>query len=376
MAVAEITLLVSGDAMLHVVQRTAFAGALACAIGLLCGPIIVRVLKRLRTQETVEKSDSPTLADLSKGKRDTPTMGGVLFLPAVGGALACFGNLENPQVLHALLGAIGFCLIGAIDDVLKLTRRGRTDGKKSGISGRGKMALQVGVSAALAFALVSTMNQSSSDPEVRRQLFSITVPFTTMSIDLSFASGWPYAIFCTLIMVGTSNAVNLTDGLDGLAPGCIVLASAAFAIIAYAVGRSDAASHLHIPHVDGAEEMAVVAAALAGAGVAFLWFNAHPAQVFLGDTGSLALGGLLGYIACATKQELVLPIVGGVFVAEALSVILQVASFKSRGKRIFRCAPLHHHFQFGGMHEVKIVTRFWIVAGLCALAGLATLTVR
>lgn len=360
----------------HVVQRTALAGAVACAVGFLFGPVVVRLLKRLRTGDTVEKLDSLQLADMSKGKKDTPTMGGVLFLPAMGGALALFGDLENPYVLHALLGAIGFCMVGAIDDILKLTRRGRADGRKSGISARGKMALQVGVSAALAFALVATMKATTPDPDKCRQLLSLSIPFTDAALDLSFASGLPYAIVCTLIMVGTSNAVNLTDGLDGLAPGCVVIAAAAFAIIAYTVGRSDVASKLEIPHVDGAEEMAVVAAALAGAGVAFLWFNAHPAQMFLGDTGSLALGGLLGYIACVTKQELVLPIVGGVFVAEALSVILQVASFKSRGKRIFRCAPLHHHFQFGGMHEVKIVTRFWIVAGLCALAGLATLTVR
>ncbi|MBM4016386.1 MAG: phospho-N-acetylmuramoyl-pentapeptide-transferase [Planctomycetes bacterium] len=360
----------------QVVLRTASAGAVACAIGLLCGPIVVRLLRRMRTGDTVEKLDSAQLAEMSKGKKDTPTMGGVLFLPAVGGALALFGDLRNPLVLHALLGAIGFCLIGAIDDVLKLTRMRRPDGRKSGISARGKMALQVAVSAALAYALLTTVRGTSGDAAALRPLLSLDVPFTSWSLDLSAGGGWPWAIACTLIMVGTSNAVNLTDGLDGLAPGCIVLAAAAFAILAYAVGRSDIASDLVIAHVDGAEEMAVVAAALAGAGVAFLWFNAHPAQVFLGDTGSLALGGLLGYIACATSQELVLPIVGGVFFAEALSVILQVASFKSRGKRIFRCAPLHHHFQFGGMHEVKIVIRLWIVAGLCALVGLATLVVR
>ena len=360
----------------RIVQRAALSCATACAIGLLVGPLVLRALKRLRTQETIEKSDSAKLAELSKGKRDTPTMGGILFLPAVGGAVALFGNLKNPHVLHALLGAVGFCLIGAIDDVLKLTRRGRADGSKSGISARAKMALQIGVSAALAFALRTTIEKDAGDPARLRELLSLTVPFTELSIDLSWSSGWPYAIFCTLIMVATSNAVNLTDGLDGLAPGCVVLASAAFAVIAYVVGRSDDATHLTLVHVDGAEEMAIVAAALAGAGFAFLWWNSHPAQVFLGDTGSLALGGLLGYLACATKQELVLPIVGGIFVAEALSVLMQVAWFKRTGRRIFRCAPLHHHFQFAGMHEVKIVVRFWIVAGLCALLGLATLTLR
>ncbi len=371
----------SGDIATRVVLRTAAAGATAFAIGIAIGPFIVRALKRLRTQETVEKLDSARLAELSKDKRGVPTMGGVLFLPAMGVALALFGNLRNPYVLHALLGTVGFCLIGMIDDLLKLRRKRGPDGKvieakQGGISARWKMALQIGVSAALAFALVTTMKGSAKDAAEQRALLSIAIPFSSSSIDLSMGGGWPFGLLCTLIMVGTSNAVNLTDGLDGLAPGCIVLAAAAFAVIAYGVGRSDVAYHLPMTHVSGAEEMAVVAAALAGAGVAFLWFNAHPAEVFLGDTGSLALGGLLGYIACVTKQELVLPIVGGVFVAEALSVVLQVASFKSTGKRLFRCAPLHHHFQFKGMHEVKIVTRFWIAAALCAGVGLATLAAR
>lgn len=361
---------------LHVALRTAKAAGCAFVIGMAIGPLLVRWLKRLRTQETVEKSDSQRLAELSRPKRDTPTMGGLLFLPAVGGALALFGNLGNPYVLQALLGAVGFCLIGMIDDLLKLTRKAQAPGH-SGISARGKMALQIGVSAALAYALLSSMKASAGDDAGRlARLLSVSVPFTAVSLDLSAGGGWPWAVFCTLVMVGASNAVNLTDGLDGLAPGCVVLAAAAFAVIAYAVGRSDVAAGVPIPHAPGTEEMSVVAAALAGACVAFLWFNAHPARVFLGDTGSLALGGLLGYIACATKQELVLPIVGGVFVAEALSVVVQVAWFKRTRRRIFRCAPLHHHFQFGGMHEVTIVTRFWIVAGLCSLAGLATLAVR
>ncbi len=366
----------SQDAVANVVLRTAAAGGIAFLIGIVIGPFLVRWLKRLRTQETLEKIDSLKLAELSRGKKETPTMGGVLFLPAVGIAVALCGNLKNPYVQHALLGAAGFCLVGMIDDVLKLTRRGHgADGARSGISGRGKVALQVGISAALAFGLVTAMRVRAGGSELR-DLLSVSIPFTAASIDLSGGHGWPFALFCTLVMVGTSNAVNLTDGLDGLAPGCIVLAAAAFAGIAYAVGRPDYAQHLAVQHVRGAQEMAIVAAALSGAALAFLWFNCHPAQMFLGDTGSLALGGLLGYIACVTKQELVLPLVGGVFVAEAGSVIVQVASFKTTGKRVFRCSPLHHHFQFGGMHEVKIVTRFWIAASLCALFGLATLKFR
>jgi phospho-N-acetylmuramoyl-pentapeptide-transferase len=357
----------SPDAAANVLLRTAGAGVAAFLLGLTIGPIAVRTLRRLRTQDTAVKTDSQKLAELSKGKRDTPTMGGVIILPALAVAVACFGNRANAYVVNALLGTIGFCLIGACDDVLKLTRRG-----KSGISGRGKMALQVGVSLALSFALVMTMKSRESGDDLRH-LLSVTIPFTNVSLDLSAFGGFPFVLFATLIMVATSNAVNLTDGLDGLAPGCVVVAAAAFAGIAYAVGRPDYAIHFSIYHVRGAQEMSIVAAALAGAALAFLWFNVYPARVFLGDTGSLALGGLLGYIAIVSKQELVLPIVGGVFMAEALSVIVQVVSFKSTGRRVFRCAPLHHHFQFGGMHEVTIVTRFWICAALCALLGLATL---
>jgi len=357
----------SGDAVANVLLRTAGAGVTAFALGMVLGPIVVRTLKRFRTQDIVEKTDSQKLAELSKGKRDTPTMGGVMFLPPLALAVAVFGNLQNQYVTNALLGTVGFCLIGAFDDVLKLTRRGR-----SGISGRGKFALQCGVSVALAISLVVTMRARATGPDLQ-QLLSLTVPFTSASLDLSWAGGWPFVACAAAIMVATSNAVNLTDGLDGLAPGCVIFAAAAFAGISYAVGRPDYAGHFSIHYVRGAQEMAIVAAALAGTALAFLWFNAFPAKVFLGDTGSLALGGLLGYIAIVAKQELVLPIVGGVFVAEALSVILQVASFKSTGRRIFRCAPLHHHFQFGGMHEVTIVVRFWICAALCALCGLATL---
>jgi phospho-N-acetylmuramoyl-pentapeptide-transferase len=368
----------SSDALPNVLLRTAGAGGIAFVLGLSIAPFVVRALRRLRTQETVEKSDSQKLAELSRDKRDTPTMGGVIFLPAVGIAVVACGNLANPYVLNALLGTIGFCLIGMIDDLLKLARLRRagagSGSPRSGISARGKMALQLGVAAALSFALLTAMRARASGPDLER-LLSVAIPFTSASVDLSWSNGWPFAAFCTLVMAGASNAVNLTDGLDGLAPGCIVLAAAAFAGIAYVVGRPDYAQHLAVQPVRGAQEMAIVAAALAGAALAFLWFNAYPAQVFLGDTGSLALGGLLGYIACVTKQELVLPIVGGVFVAEALSVIVQVASYRTTGRRVLRCSPLHHHFQFAGVHEAKIVTRFWIAGSLCALCGLATLKV-
>jgi phospho-N-acetylmuramoyl-pentapeptide-transferase len=234
------------------------------------------------------------------------------------------------------------------------------------------MFLQGGVALALGFALLRIVLEQGSPQS--SELLTLRPPFfKTWALPIS---GVVYMLIAAFIVVGTSNGVNLADGLDGLATGCVILAAAAFAVIVYLVGRVDAAHYLKVLHVKACGELAVVASALVGACLGFLWFNAHPAQVFMGDTGSLPLGGLLGYLAVVAKHELVLPIIGGVFVVESLSVILQVASFKTRGKRIFRCAPLHHHFQFAGMHEVKVTVRFWIVGAVCALVGLATLKVR
>ena len=265
---------------------------------------------------------------------------------------------------------LGFCFIGIIDDYIKLRYADRR-----GMTSIAKMALQCMVSGALAFGLWKVMQVRGDVPLEENPLLQLTVPFTDWKFNLAAWGGLPFWLLGTAIMVGTSNGVNLADGLDGLAPGCVVIAAAAFAGIAFAVGRPDYAEYLSVPHVRGAQEMVVLASALTGAALAFLWFNAFPAQVFLGDTGSLPLGGLLGYIAIVSKQELVLPIVGGIFVLETLSVMIQVTSFKLTGKRVFRIAPIHHHFQFGGIHEAKIVVRFWIVAIIFAVLGLATLRI-
>jgi phospho-N-acetylmuramoyl-pentapeptide-transferase len=290
-------------------------------------------------------------------------MGGLLLIPALLISLLAWGNYDNVYVRLGFLGALGFCMIGFVDDYIKLRYPDRR-----GLTSMAKLVLQTMVSGALAFALWKVMRAAGD-----AQLLSVAIPFTSASIDLSALGGMPFLLLCTVIMVGTSNGVNLTDGMDGLAPGCVLICSATFALIAYIVGRHDYAEYLSVLYVAGAQEMVIFTSALAGAALAFLWFNAYPAQVFLGDTGSLPLGGLLGYVAIVSKQELLLPIVGGIFVIETLSVVLQVGSFKLRGKRIFRIAPIHHHFQFGGMPEPKSVVRFWIVGGVFAMLGLASL---
>lgn len=351
----------------YVTVRASLAAVAAFAFALLIGPGVIAWLRRRKIGENTEKSDSERLAELHGGKKGTPTMGGVIILAAFSGAVLLCGQLRNAYVLMALLAALAFGLIGFADDWIKLNHKNRP-----GLRAASKMLLLVAVSGALAFA-VAWLAQRGGDPAP----FQIRVPFLKdWFFDLSALGGAAYVLFGIAVMCSSSNAVNLTDGLDGLATGCSVMATLAFALIIYVIGREDYAAYLYLRHVPGAAELTIVCAALGGACLGFLWFNAFPAQVFMGDTGSLPIGGLLGFMAVVTKQELVLPIVGFVFVMEAGSVILQVGSFKLRRKRIFRIAPIHHHFQFAGWHEVKVVVRFWIIAAICAIVGLATLKVR
>ncbi|MFO0985505.1 MAG: phospho-N-acetylmuramoyl-pentapeptide-transferase [Planctomycetota bacterium] len=354
----------------YISVRSVAAAVFACVLSFLIGPAVIRLLRQWHIKEAVEKTDSDRLKELHQKKRGTPTMGGFIMLGAVLSAVFLFGNFANSYVLLAFCATAGFGLIGFIDDYIKLVYKDR-----KGLQAKSKMILQIGVALALGFALwriVGALSGAESS-----ELLTLRPPFLkSVSIPLTALGGIGYMLIAALIVVATSNGVNLTDGLDGLATGCVVLCAAALAVIAYLVGHADYARYLQLLHVKGCGELAVVASALAGSCLGFLWFNAHPAEIFMGDTGSLPLGGLLGYIAVVAKQELVLPILGGVFLMESLSVILQVGSFKLRGKRIFRCSPIHHHFQFGGMHEVKVTVRFWIVGVLCALLGLATLKVR
>jgi phospho-N-acetylmuramoyl-pentapeptide-transferase len=351
--------------------RAALAAVVSFLVAILAGPRLIAWLRARRIGEQTGKTDSAKLAELHKEKAGTPTMGGVLIMLSLFVAVGAFGDWRNRYVALAMAGTLALTAVGFLDDWIKLNRI-----KESGLKARSKLALQIAVCIALSYSIFWV---TAHEPGMQGESpFLLRLPFLKDSfLDLSFWGGAPYVLFAAVVMISCSNAVNLTDGLDGLATGCSVMATLAMTILVYVTSRFDYAKYLLLPHVPGAAELTIVGSALAGACLGFLWFNAHPAEVFMGDTGSLPIGGLLGFLAVVSRSELILPIIGGVFVMEALSVILQVGSFKLRGgKRIFRIAPLHHHFQFGGWHEVKVVTRFWIVGAICAIVGLATLKVR
>jgi phospho-N-acetylmuramoyl-pentapeptide-transferase len=293
-------------------------------------------------------------------KRGTPTMGGLMILAGVLISTLLWANLENHYVWVVLFVTVGFGAIGFYDDYLKVTKQSH-----KGFSGRSRLAIEALI-AAVACIAISYM----ATPGLANKL---ALPF---SKDLIFNLGWFYIVFAGFVIVGAGNAVNITDGLDGLAIVPVMIAAGTFGFIAYLSGNAVFSNYLQIHFVPGTGELAVICGALIGAGLGFLWFNAPPAQIFMGDTGSLALGGLLGTIAVAAKHEFVLAIVGGLFVLEIMSVIIQVTSFKLTGKRVFKMAPIHHHFEQLGWTEPQVVIRFWIIAVVLALTGLATLKLR
>jgi phospho-N-acetylmuramoyl-pentapeptide-transferase len=293
-------------------------------------------------------------------KRGTPTMGGLMILAGVLISTLLWANLENHYVWVVLFVTVGFGAIGFYDDYLKVTKQSH-----KGFSGRSRLAIEALI-AAVACVAISYM----ATPGLANKL---ALPF---SKDLIFNLGWFYIVFAGFVIVGAGNAVNITDGLDGLAIVPVMIAAGTFGFIAYLSGNAVFSNYLQIHFVPGTGELAVICGALIGAGLGFLWFNAPPAQIFMGDTGSLALGGLLGTIAVAAKHEFVLAIVGGLFVLEIMSVIIQVTSFKLTGKRVFKMAPIHHHFEQLGWTEPQVVIRFWIIAVVLALTGLATLKLR
>jgi phospho-N-acetylmuramoyl-pentapeptide-transferase len=322
------------------------------------GPAIISLLRLKQGKGQPIREDGPQSHLLTK--RGTPTMGGLMILAGLIVSTLLWANLANHYVWVILFVAIGFGAIGFYDDYLKVTRQ-----THAGFSGRSRVVIEavIAVTACIMVSLIATPGLSNK----------LALPLLKeVLIDL----GWFYVAFAAFVIVAAGNAVNLTDGLDGLAIGPVMVAAAAFGLISYLAGNAIFANYLQIHFVPGTGELSVICGALIGAGLGFLWFNAPPAQVFMGDTGSLALGGILGAIAVATKNEIVLAVVGGLFVIEALSVIIQVISYKLTGKRVFRMAPIHHHFEQKGWKEPQIVIRFWIISIVLALIGLATLKLR
>jgi phospho-N-acetylmuramoyl-pentapeptide-transferase len=326
----------------------------AVLLSLLLGPGFIRTLRRLSVGQNIREL-GPQAHQLKAG---TPTMGGLLILLCVTVPTLLWARLDNPYVWIALLVTLGFGGVGFLDDYLKVKR-----GRNLGLSARAKLLGQLVVGAAAGAALLLLPQYQTT----------LTFPFFK---GLAFDLGLFYIPFVMLVLVATSNGVNLTDGLDGLAIGATLIAAATYAVFTYVAGNAIAARYLNVAYIAGVGEVAVFCTALAGASLGFLWFNAHPAEVFMGDVGSLALGGAIGIVAVLCKQEIALIFVGGLFVLEALSVIVQVASFKLRGKRVLRMSPLHHHFELSGWAEPKVIVRFWILALLFALLSLATLKLR
>ncbi|MGN6357706.1 MAG: phospho-N-acetylmuramoyl-pentapeptide-transferase [Novosphingobium sp.] len=333
--------------------RAGAALSTALVIGLIIGPRFINMLRVRQGKGQPIREDGP---QTHLAKRGTPTMGGLMILISLVLSMLLWMDLTNPFVWACLAVTLGFGLIGFMDDYDKVTKRSH-----KGVSGRVRLLLEFAVAGIAAYIIVSQISTN------------LYIPFLS---GRAIPLGPLYYVFAAVVMVGAGNAVNLTDGLDGLATMPVIIAAGTFAIIAYLAGRVDYAHYLGIPHVPRAGELAILCAGIMGAGLAFLWFNAPPAAVFMGDTGSLALGGALGAIAVAAHHEIVLAIVGGLFVLEAASVIIQVFWFKRTGRRIFRMAPIHHHFEQKGWAESTVVIRFWIVSIILAVIGLATLKLR
>jgi phospho-N-acetylmuramoyl-pentapeptide-transferase len=338
--------------------RTGGAILTALVISFLVGPVMIEMLRQKQGRGQPIREDGPESHLLTK--KGTPTMGGFMILLALLVSTLLWADLRNPYVWAVMAVTLGYGIIGFMDDYLKVSRR-----NPKGLPGKLKLLLQVAIALVAAFYIVDRL----PDPVATKLAF----PFLKATmIDL----GIGFVFLAVLVMVGSSNAVNLTDGLDGLAIGPVLIASGVYIVIAYLVGHTVFASYLQLTHIPGSGELSVFLGALLGGGLGFLWFNAPPARIFMGDTGSLALGGALGAVSVVTKHEVVLAIVGGLFVLETVSVIVQVASFKLTGRRVFRMAPLHHHFEKKGWAEPTIVIRFWIIAVILALIGLSTLKLR
>jgi phospho-N-acetylmuramoyl-pentapeptide-transferase len=347
----------------YVTFRAVAAAVTAFVLSLAFGNLVIRKLIALKIGQPIRTADEVhRLAELHSAKQGVPTMGGVLIIGAVFVSSVIWARPDNRFVWLALFSMVFLGGLGFADDYLKVTKK-----HSGGISGRIKLVCQF-VLAGIVAAVFLT------NPLIEVQARSLYLPFFKLPVVPNM--GWLTLIFFAFIIVGSSNAVNLTDGLDGLAAGCTITVAFAYALLSYAAGNYRIAEYLQVPFYPYTGELAVICSALVGAGLGFLWFNCHPAKVIMGDTGALAIGGVIGVIAICCKQELLLAVVGGVFVLEAASVILQVLSFRLTGKRIFAMSPLHHHFELRGWKENTVIVRFWILSAIFALLGLATLKLR
>ncbi|MCD4779338.1 MAG: phospho-N-acetylmuramoyl-pentapeptide-transferase [Candidatus Omnitrophica bacterium] len=347
----------------NVFRYITFRAGMAAVTTFLCcvilGPFFIRKLRKWNIGENAKRDDCPTLNSFHDTKEGTPTMGGILIVSSILFSVLLWAQLNNRYIILTMITCLFLAILGFIDDYVKLNPRF----EKRGLSKKTKLIWQVLIGCFIGSYVFFNPDTS---PELR-------FPFMkNLVVNL-----WIFYIpFVAVIVIGTSNAVNLTDGLDGLAIGCVLIVSLTLAIISYITGHLHFSQYLFIPYVPGTGELSIFCMAIVGASLGFLWFNCHPASVFMGDVGSLSLGGTLGVIAVFTKKELLLVLLGGIFVIEALSVIMQVASFKLRGKRIFKMSPLHHHLQLSGWKESKIIIRFWIIAIILALLTLTTLKIR
>jgi phospho-N-acetylmuramoyl-pentapeptide-transferase len=342
----------------YITFRTGGAVVTGALFVFLFGPWIIDHLRLRQGKGQPIRTDGPQSHLISK--KGTPTMGGLMILSGLVVSTVLWANPLNPYVWIVLAVTLGFGFVGFYDDYLKVTKQSH-----SGFAGRLRLLIEAAIGLVACYALVRLGRDPSST--------ALAIPFFK---DLSLNLGWFFVVFGAFVIVGAGNAVNLTDGLDGLAIVPVMIAAASLGFIAYLAGNVVFSDYLQIHYVAGTGELAVLCGAVLGAGLGFLWFNAPPASIFMGDTGSLALGGMLGSIAVAVKHEIVLAVIGGLFVLEAVSVIVQVVSFKLTGKRVFKMAPIHHHFEQLGWTEPQIVIRFWIISVMLALAGLATLKLR
>jgi phospho-N-acetylmuramoyl-pentapeptide-transferase len=356
----------------YVTFRTAFASLTALLLGILLGPWLIRKLREFQIGQYIREEGPKS----HQKKAGTPTMGGLLIVISIVVPTLLWTNLRNLYVWIALFGLLSFGAIGFYDDFTKVRKM-----RNLGLTARRKFLLQVLAALAIGIFLLALHARGLYSTEINVPFFKQVRP--DLLIDAFLANTWTYPLaflfffgFLVFIIVGSANGVNFADGLDGLAIGLMIVSSSAMTVLAYTSGHAQFATYLDLARLPGASELAIFCGAMTGASMAFLWYNAHPAEVFMGDVGSLSLGGALGTVAVLIKQEILLVFVGGVFLIETMSVILQVASYKLRGKRIFKMAPIHHHFEAIGWHESKVIVRFWIVGLVMALFALTTLKLR